>query len=230
LTAKKSISLAAIITYLSALLFKQIILISITLIIILVNVVVSFIAFQNQEAFSRLCFWPEKVWHEKQWYRLLSGAFLHANMPHLLFNMITLYFFGPIVEYSFMEIFGSAGHSVYVGFYILAVLIANVPDLLEHKDDSSYRAVGASGAVSAVIFASILFNPLSSIYIFFIPIGIPAYIFGIFYLIYSAYMARAQQDNIGHLAHFSGAVFGVVFPLLFQPALLIDCLHKILGR
>jgi membrane associated rhomboid family serine protease len=203
---------------------------SITIIIIVINVIISFVAFRDEEAFYKLCFWPEKVWHEKEWIRLLSGGFLHANVPHLLFNMVSLFFFGPMVEDNFMIEFGAFGHTAFIIFYLLAAVVANLPDLFEHKDDQYFRAVGASGAVSAVIFASILYSPLSKIYLFFIPIGIPAYMFGVLYLIYSAYMSRRQSDNIGHMAHFSGAIFGVVFPLVFAPALFMECLHKIIGQ
>jgi len=203
---------------------------SITVIIIIINVLISFVAFQDENAFYRLCFWPVKVWHDKEYMRMLSGGFLHANVPHLLFNMISLYFFGPVVEYNFMIEFGSLGHTAYIIFFVLGVIVANVPDLYQHKDDQHFRAVGASGAVSAVIFASILYSPMSSIYLFLIPIGIPAFLFGILYLIYSAYMANRQSDNIGHLAHFSGAIFGIVFPLVFEPTLFMECIHKILPR
>jgi len=203
--------------------------ISITNIIIAINVIISFVAFQDENAFYKLCFWPEKVWHEKEWIRILSGGFLHANMPHLLFNMFSFYFFGPIVEGYFMQEFGAAGHTSYIIFYILAVVVANIPDLYQHKDDPQYRAVGASGAVSAVIFATILFSPLSLIYLFMF-LKMPAFVFGILFLIYSAYMARRQSDNIGHLAHFSGAIFGIVYPLVFQPTLFMECLNQIIGR
>jgi membrane associated rhomboid family serine protease len=203
--------------------------ISITNIIIAINVIISFVAFQDESAFYKLCFWPEKVWHEKEWIRILSGGFLHANMPHLLFNMFSFYFFGPIVEGYFMQEFGAAGHTSYIIFYILAVVVANIPDLYQHKDDPQYRAVGASGAVSAVIFATILFSPLSLIYLFMF-LKMPAFVFGILFLIYSAYMARRQSDNIGHLAHFSGAIFGIVYPLVFQPTLFMECLNQIIGR
>ena len=202
---------------------------SITTIIIAINVIISFVAFQDEEAFYKLCFWPDRIWHNKEWIRILSGGFLHANMPHLLFNMISLYFFGPFVEDSFMVEFGAAGHTAFIIFYLLAIVVANIPDLYEHRYNPSYRAVGASGAVSGVIFASILYSPLNKIYIFFIPIGIPAYLFGILYLVYSAYMSRRQADNIGHMAHFSGAIFGIVFPLIFEPTLCMECMHKILS-
>ena len=108
---------------------------SITVIIIIINVIISFVAFQDESAFYKLCFWPEKVWHEKEWIRLLSGGFLHANMPHLLFNMISLFFFGPYVEDYFMMEFGGAGHTAYIIFYLMATVVANIPDLNQHKDD-----------------------------------------------------------------------------------------------
>jgi membrane associated rhomboid family serine protease len=201
---------------------------SITFIIILINVIISLVAFRDQDAFYKLCFWPERVWHDREWIRILSGGFLHANMTHLFFNMFSLFFFGPFVEDSFMSEFGSAGHTAFIIFYVAAIVFANIPDLLEHKNDQNYRAVGASGAVSAVIFASILYNPVTTIYVFFFPVT--AYLFGVLFLAYSAYMSRRQMDNIGHLAHFSGAVFGIIFPLIFQPTLFMECLHKILPR
>jgi membrane associated rhomboid family serine protease len=201
---------------------------SITFIIILINVIISLVAFRDQDAFYKLCFWPERVWHDREWIRILSGGFLHANMTHLFFNMFSLFFFGPFVEDSFMSECGSAGHTAFIIFYVAAIVFANIPDLLEHKNDQNYRAVGASGAVSAVIFASILYNPVTTIYVFFFPVT--AYLFGVLFLAYSAYMSRRQMDNIGHLAHFSGAVFGIIFPLIFQPTLFMECLHKILPR
>ena len=203
---------------------------SITLIIIIVNVIISLVAFQDNESFYKLCFWPDRFWNDKEYIRILSGGFLHAHMPHLFFNMFSLFMFGPIVESYFMDEFGGAGHTMYILFYISAVVVANIPDLFEHKNDPAYRAVGASGAVSAVVFASIIFSPMSLIGIFIIPPIIPAYIFGILFLLYSAYMSRRQLDNIGHLAHFSGAMYGVLFPLLFQPSLFTEFLHKILSR
>ena len=201
--------------------------ISITIVIIVINVIISLVAFQDEEAFYKLSFWPEKVWHDKEWIRILSGGFLHVNMTHLFFNMFSLFFFGPFVEAYFLMEFGAAGHTAYIVFYLLAIVVANIPDLSQHKDDPYFRAVGASGAVSAVIFAAILFDPTNELRIYmFIPI--PAFLFGILYLIYSAYMAKNQSDNIGHLAHFSGAIFGIAFPLAFQPTLFMECLHKII--
>jgi membrane associated rhomboid family serine protease len=203
---------------------------SITNLIIIINVLISFTAFQNQEAFYKLCFWPTRVWADKEYIRILSGGFLHANWPHLLFNMMSLYFFGPYVEAYFGSLFPGASSTVYIVFYVLAVVVANIPDLYQQRENEYFRAVGASGAVSAVIFASILFSPQSGIYLFFIPIPIPAFIFGGLYLAYSAYMAKRQADNIGHMAHFSGALFGFIFPLVFHPELFMEFVGKIIHR
>lgn len=203
---------------------------TITLVIIFINVLISVTAFQNQEAFYKLCFWPTRVWADKEYIRILSGGFLHANWPHLIFNMMSLYFFGPYVEAYFGMLFPGASSTIYIVFYVLAVIVANIPDLYQQRDNEYFRAVGASGAVSAVIFASILFSPQSSIYFFFLPIPIPAYIFGVLYLVYSAYMAKRQADNIGHMAHFSGAVFGFIFPLVFHPELFMEFVSKIINR
>jgi membrane associated rhomboid family serine protease len=201
---------------------------SITLIIIVITGLVSWWAFSQEAVFDQYCFSPERVWHQREWVRLLSGGFLHANMPHLFFNMLSLFFFGPTVEYFFRVEFGAMGSILYVIFYLAAIVIANIPDLLEQKENYYYRAVGASGAVSAIIYSAVLFSPMSTIAFMFIPM--PAFVFGILFLVFSAYMARRQMDNIGHLAHFSGAVFGFLFPLLFKPALFMDCIHQIIGR
>jgi membrane associated rhomboid family serine protease len=201
---------------------------SITIILIIISVLVSWQIFNSEALFDKYCFSPERVWHNGEWIRILSGGFLHANTTHLFFNMLSLFFFGPTVEAYFGYVFGSLGSVMYLIFYLAAIIIANVPDLLEQKDNYYYRAVGASGAVSAVIYSAILFSPTSTIAFMFIPM--PAFIFGILFLVFSAYMAKRQMDNIGHLAHFSGAVFGFIFPLIFRPTLFMDFINQILGR
>ena len=118
---------------------------SITLVIIIINVVVSFMAFQNQELFYKLCFWPDRVWHNKEWYRLLTGGFVHANFQHLFFNMISLFSFGEFVEAAFVGEFGSLGPTAFILFYVLAEAVSNLPDLNHYKDNYNFHAVGASG-------------------------------------------------------------------------------------
>lgn len=201
----------------------------VTTIIIIVTVIVSVLSFgQNEflpqslshpEWFDKLKFNAYMIVHGKQHYRLLTSGFIHGSSWHLIFNMLTLYFFGYYVEDSFNIIFGAKGEFVYALMYLLAIVVSSLSDLIKHKDDPWFNAIGASGAVSAVIFAAILLDPKLGICFFFIPIPIPGYIFGPLYLIYCQYMAKKNIDNIGHSAHFWGAVFGFVFPILLCPTL-----------
>ncbi|MBS1683776.1 MAG: rhomboid family intramembrane serine protease [Bacteroidetes bacterium] len=202
---------------------------NITILLIAVNLVVSFAGFQNGNIFDQFCFSPTRVWYHREYWRLLTSAFLHADWPHFLFNMLALYSFGPIIEYYFSAQLGSSNHLGYLFFYIMAAILSSVPDLIEQRNNQYFHAVGASGAVSAVVFASILFTPMTGISIMFLP-GIPGFIFGPIYLAYSAYMAKLKRDNIGHMAHFSGALFGFVFPLLFRPELFMSFISQIIHR
>ena len=187
--------------------------------IILFTVVASVICFNNEELFSRLKFNAFDVQHEKQWYRFFSYGFLHSGWVHLFINMLVLYSFGNQVEHYYRGFF----HEKYILYYLLlymgGLLLSIIPAFGKHKNDVFYNAVGASGAVSAVIFASILIVPKAPISFFFIPVEIPAWIFGSIYLVYELYMSRKAKDNIGHDAHFWGAVYGVVFTLVLHPAL-----------
>jgi len=187
-----------------------------TLIIIGVISLVSVMAFSNRTLFHRWLFSPYLISEKKQWFRFFTHLFLHAGYPHLIFNMLTLYFFGDVVEYVFARDFPGRGELMFVLFFFVSGFCASVPAYYKHRGNIYYSAVGASGAVSAILFASILFNPLAKIYIFFIPIGIPAFIFGILFLIFSARMARQGTDNVAHDTHFWGSVFGFVFPLAFH--------------
>jgi membrane associated rhomboid family serine protease len=188
----------------------------INLIIIIITVLVSVLALMRKDLFYRLSFNAYAVAHQRQWYRLLSYGFIHANWTHLLINMFVLWMFGEIVEDSYVYLFDKKGHVMYLLLYVSSILISTMYDLKLYKEDYYYHAVGASGATSAVIFASILLFPLQKIYLFFIPIGIPAFIFGILFLIYSMYMAKRNVDNIGHNAHFFGAVYGFFFVVMFN--------------
>jgi membrane associated rhomboid family serine protease len=194
---------------------------SVTLIIIVVTALVSLLAFNNHEMFRRLAFNAYDIKHFKNSYRFLSYALIHADWVHLLVNMMVLYSFGRIVEQYYEILFGSKGILYFILLYVGGTALSTLPSYGKHKDDYTYTAVGASGAVSAVVFASILFDPLSKIYIFLIPIGIPAIVFGVLYLVYSAYMGKKNIDNVGHDAHFWGAVFGFVFTIGLKPELIV---------
>ena len=201
--------------------FGIIIITTITSIIAFPSNVQSIESIRNLEWFDKLKFNALAVFKNNEFHRLLSYGFIHGSWMHLAFNMITLYFFGRIVESSFQVLFPNFGGFVYIGFYMLAIVFSTIQDLIVHRNHSYYNAVGASGAISAVLFAAILFAPSKKLYLFLIPIPITAWIFGIFFLIFSVFMARKKMDNIGHTAHFWGAIFGFVFPLLFYPKLLL---------
>lgn len=192
-----------------------------TIIIIITTALVSIASFNNRSTFSKLQFNPYQVYYRKDFYRLVSHGFVHANWTHLIFNMISLFFFGPVVESFFNS------NLLFIVFYLSGIIIASLTTLFKHKNNHWYNSVGASGAISAVIFASILIRPFESIMIIPIPIPIPAIVYGVIFLIYSQYMSKRNTDNINHDAHFLGAVYGIIFPIIINPELLRSFLGKI---
>ncbi|HZX79343.1 MAG TPA: rhomboid family intramembrane serine protease [Lysobacter sp.] len=180
-----------------------------TLILIAATVLVSWLAFQNPRLLDRLILWPPAV-RRGQGDRLLTHGFIHADWSHLLFNMITLFFFGRLAE---RVILGLSGPVTYVLFYVSAIVVAILPSYLRHRDDGRYRSLGASGAVSAVVFAGILVDPWMLI---FIPIPVPAILYGVGYVAWSWWADRNSADGVNHNAHLSGAIYGVLFMLLMD--------------
>jgi membrane associated rhomboid family serine protease len=191
----------------------------ITFLIIAITAVISILAFYNKELQGRLLFSPIMIAEHRQGYRFVTHAFVHADWMHLAVNMFVLLSFGSAVEGYFADFFGPKGWYFYILLYLGGILLSSTPSFAKHKSNKFYHAVGASGAVSAVVFASILISPLTGIRFIFIPFDIPAFIFGGLYLVFSAYMAKKGNDNIGHDAHFWGAVFGLVFTLILEPSL-----------
>ncbi|MFO8054863.1 MAG: rhomboid family intramembrane serine protease [Bacteroidales bacterium] len=190
------------------------------LLIIIATGIISFIAFNNKDLFDRLKFNAYEARHSREYYRFFSYGLVHADIIHLVINMFVLYSFGRIVESHFVAIYGTkTGIFIYVFMYVAAIAISTLSAFGKHKDNPYYNAVGASGAVSAVVFASILLAPYSKIAFILLPIPIPSPVFGLLYLAYSAYMGRRSHDNIGHDAHFWGALFGFFFPVLLKPDL-----------
>lgn len=184
---------------------------TITLIILLLTCVISFTAFSNEKITNDMIFYPTAVTNHNQWYRFITCGFIHADFMHLAFNMYTFYLFGDMVERAFTAIYGEMGKALYIVMYISSLVVCLLPTYFKHRNDYYYRSLGASGAVSAVIFIGIFLNPTMGMGIFPIPFHIPAFIFRPLYLGISAYLAKKGHGNINHSAHIWGAVYGVVF-------------------
>ena len=161
-----------------------------------------------------LIFYPPAISKRNQWYRFFSCGLIHADFGHLIFNMIALYMFGEIVEKEFLGIFGPMGKLVYLAMYVLALAASVIPTYINNKDNYHYRSLGASGAVSAVVFAYMLFDPMTKMGLLFLPIYIPGFLFGILYLAISSWLEKKGGANINHSAHIWGAVFGIAFVIV----------------
>lgn len=199
---------------------------SITLIIIIITVLVSIGGFSNQKIINDLIFYPPAVSRDKQWYRFFSCGLIHADAAHLLFNMLSLFLFGRFVEEKFNEIFGDMGKWFYLALYVLALLVSLLPTYFKNKDNYHYRSLGASGAVSAIVFAGLMIAPYVEVGFFIIPPIIPGFIFGPLYLIVSAFLDRKGGDNINHSAHLWGALFGVIFIIIAGRAVGYDAIQS----
>lgn len=182
--------------------------------IILANVLISYKGFNDMAFFRKYEFHIGSIRAGEQ-IRMFSSAFLHADIGHLFFNMFTLFMFAPVVI-SHLESF------TFLIIYVGSLIFGSLLTLYFHKNDYSYRAIGASGAVTGVLYSAILLQPDMSLYLFFIPIPIPAYIFGICYLLYSIYGMKAKNDNIGHTAHFGGAIGGFLITIIKEPQMLTE--------
>ncbi|NOZ45416.1 MAG: rhomboid family intramembrane serine protease [Chlorobi bacterium] len=185
-----------------------------TLFIIILTSFVSITAFSRKEIFNKFQLNPYQIYHKKQYFRVISHGFLHADWLHLIINMIVLYSFGTAVE-NYFQYYFSYPLFYFIIFYLLAIIISSLVSVFKHKNNYYYNAVGASGAVSAIVFASIFFNPWQKVYFYGI-IGLPGIILGVLYLLYSYYMGKKSKDNINHDAHFIGAIFGFIFPMLLD--------------
>ena len=177
-------------------------------IILIINILSSIVGFRDRRFFESYSFEINRI-RKGEYYRLITSGFLHVNTPHLIFNMVTLYFFVSFVTYSL-------GALSFLILYFASLIIGNLLTLVIHFNQPNYSAVGASGAVTGILFSSLLLFPSIELMIFFIPIPIPGYIFGIGYILYTIYGIGAQTDNIGHSAHFGGAVGGVILTLFYD--------------
>ena len=185
---------------------------STTLILIALTCAVSFTAMNNPKMIDALILWPPAISRKKEYFRLLTYGLIHADFMHLLFNMVTLYFFGRVTESFYTDVLGPFGFAI---FYVGGLLASILPTYYKHRDDSQYYSLGASGAVSAVLFAFILFAPWSTIYIYVLPV--PAIIYAVLYVAYSIYSERQGGDRVNHSAHLWGAAYGVLVTILLEP-------------
>ncbi|HEY6940550.1 rhomboid family intramembrane serine protease [Dokdonella sp.] len=192
--------------------------------IIAVTCIVSFMAFSNPQLLNRLILWPPAITRGREYWRLATCGLIHADPPHLLFNMITLYFFGAPMERFYTLEAGAIG---YLLFYVGGLVVSSLPSWQRHRNDPNYRSLGASGAVSAVLFAFILWHPWTTIYVFVLPV--PAILYAVAYIAYTIYMDRQRSDNINHSAHLWGAVYGVIVTVLVEPRILGAFFAQLLG-
>jgi len=193
----------------------------VTLALIAINVIISLIAMNNQDMMSKAIMWPYGVKRYNQFYRFITSGFIHADYIHLFFNMFTLLFFGQVVEIYFSG-YGLGGNIAYLVLYFLALIASDLPTYIKEKDNYNYHCLGASGAVSAVVFAAVVFDPWGSIYLYG-ALKISALVYAVLYIIYCVSMSRRGGDNINHDAHLWGSLFGLGFTIALiaamQPAL-----------
>jgi membrane associated rhomboid family serine protease len=165
--------------------------------------------YKNQSLLDQLILHPFKMNRDNSYYRMITSGFLHADLNHLIFNMLSFYFFAIHLE-------GFVGSFIFFLFYIVAIVISNIDSFLKNKNNPMYRSLGASGGVAAIIFSYIIFNPSTTLYLLF-AIPIPGPLFAIGYLVYSTYASKAMNDNINHDAHIWGSITGIVFALVYDP-------------
>lgn len=197
----------------------------ITLTIIIVTCIVTLAGFKNGKVVDELIFWPPAINKNHQYYRFITCGLIHADYMHLIFNMLTLYFFGTFMEAHYQGELGLQKW-YYLALYIGALIVSNIPTYLKHRNDYNYRSLGASGAVSAVLFAFILLYPWQQIIVLVFPV--PAIVYGALFLVYSAYMSRKGGDNVNHDAHFYGALFGILFTIFVSPGVAGDFWYKLI--
>lgn len=200
---------------------------SITIILIVISVAASLYAWNKPEVMYKWIFNPYSVYTKKEYWRFVTSGFIHQDYMHLFFNMFTLYFFGSVIEQYYAVLFGgTTGIILFVGMYLVAIVISDVATYIKHRNDPSYNSLGASGGVSAIVFSAIMFDPTSNIYLFGL-IGIPGFILGALFLLYSYQRSKQMRDRINHDAHLYGALFGVIFTIIIEPNVISHFISEI---
>ena len=201
--------------------------VSSTFIIIIVTSIISYASFKNEKIKNELLFSPFEYSNKKKWWIILTHGFIHADFLHLFFNMYVLYIFGPSLE-SYFESSSEIGWVYFISFYLLGIIFSTLPSIFKHNNNPNYRSLGASGAVSSVVFAYIIIFPLRELGLLLIPgVFLPGFIFGVLYLVAEHYLSKKQYSNIAHDAHISGSVFGIFFILAYDYKNLLIFFEKV---
>ncbi|GJM28094.1 MAG: rhomboid family intramembrane serine protease [Cyclobacteriaceae bacterium] len=191
--------------------------------ILIITIATSFYAWNRREMYQKWLLNPYKINTNQEYWRFITSGFVHLNYMHLFFNMFALFFFGQHVAYYF----GPQGDLLMIALYLLGIVISDIPTFIKYRNIPNYNSLGASGGVAAVVFSSIMFDPLNPIYIMFIPYGIPGFILGALYLVYSYYQGKRMADNINHDAHLYGAIFGLLFTVVLRPGVVISFVQQV---
>jgi membrane associated rhomboid family serine protease len=198
---------------------------SINLFVIALTVLISIGAFNDAALRQKLLLYPAGMRDRNEWYRFITSGFIHGDWLHLIMNMIVLYYFGEPVEYWLNTYYPGMGRLMFIMFYVLAIAVANISSVVKNLNNPGYGSLGASGAVAAMLFASIIWIPGIEVAFIFFPVPIPGYLFGVLYIIYSVVMARRGRDLINHEAHIYGALFGFTVASVMAPELFIEFLN-----
>ena len=202
----------------------------ITAIILAITIVTSFMAFQNREMMQKMLFNPYSVKHRNEKWRFLTHGFIHADTMHLLINMYVFYNFGTVVESTFVQLFGKVyGELLFLILYLGAILFAPLLAYKKHQDNPGYNSLGASGATSAVLIVFMIMYPAAPLQLIFLPIPMPAIVFGLLFFVYESYMNKRGRSGVAHDAHLLGALFGMVFLLVTYPEAYLGVINYIGG-
>jgi membrane associated rhomboid family serine protease len=199
---------------------------SLTLLLILITVGISWYAWKNPSLLDKWVMNPARISTHNEYYRFITSGFIHADVGHLIFNMFSLYFFGEAMEMFLGQIFGTNGTIYYLILYIAGIVVSDIPTYFKHRHSSRYNSLGASGGVSALLFAFILLAPLQKVCLYF-AICVPGFIFGAIYMAYSFYESRKMGGNVNHDAHLYGALFGILFMAVLLPASIPNFIEQI---
>ena len=200
----------------------------VSILLIALTIIISLVAWQKPDLMGKMLMNPYRIQHRNEYWRFVSSGFIHADFTHLFFNLFSFFFFGIQLEQIFNEYFPSIASELYIAFYVLAIVAADLPTFLKHKNNSNYNSLGASGAVSAVIFAGILFFPLEPIYLFGV-LKIPGIIYAGLFTWYSIEMDKRSRDFVNHSAHLYGGLFGIMAMTLLYPKVWISFVEQIMS-